>query len=92
MCIRDRGRPVRILVSSARIRYYLCEDDLILHEGYGGAAYNPSILYYLRNNRLELATGIVTTDSECFEVHENRESFFLERKPGDHPITGGKVL
>ena len=81
------GTPVRILVSSARIRYYLCEDDLILHEGSGGAPYNFSILCYLKNNRLELATGIVMADSECFEVHEDRESFFTERKPSDRSIT-----
>ena len=81
------GTPVRILVSSARIRYYLCEDDLILHEGSGGAPYNFSILCYLKNNRLELATGIVMADSECFEVHEDRESFFMERKPSDRSIT-----
>jgi len=83
----EEGRPVRILVSSARIRYYLCEDDLILHEGSGGASYNLSILYYLKNNRLELATGIVMADSECFEVYEDRESFFTERKQSDRSIT-----
>jgi hypothetical protein len=83
----EEGRPVRILVSSARIRYYLCEDDLILHEGSGGAPYNLSILFYLKNNRLELATGIVMADSECFEVYEDRESFFTERKQSDRSIT-----
>ena len=83
----EEGRPVRILASSARIRYYLCEDDLILHEGSGGAPYNLSILFYLKNNRLELATGIVMADSECFEVYEDRESFFTERKQSDRSIT-----
>ena len=83
----EEGIPVRILASSARIRYYLCEDDLILHEGSGGAPYNLSILYYLKNNRLELATGIVMADSECFEVYEDRESFFTERKQSDRSIT-----
>ena len=83
----EEGIPVRILASSARIRYYLCEDDLILHEGSGGAPYNLSILFYLKNNRLELATGIVMADSECFEVYEDRESFFTERKQSDRSIT-----
>ena len=73
----EEGRPVRILASSARIRYYLCEDDLILHEGSGGAPYNLSILFYLKDNRLELATGI----------YEDRESFFTERKQSDRSIT-----
>ena len=35
----EEGTPVRIFASSARIRYYLCEDDLILYEGSGGAPY-----------------------------------------------------
>ena len=83
----EGGRPVRILASSARIRYYLCEDDLILYEGSGGAPYNLSILYYLKNNRLELATGIVMADSECFEVHEDRESFFTDRRQSDRRIS-----
>ena len=39
------------------------------------------------DNRLELATGIVMADSECYEVHEDRESFFTERKPSDRSIT-----
>ena len=83
----EEGTPVRILASSARIRYYLCEDDLILYEGSGGAPYNLSILYYLKNNRLELATGIVMADSECFEVHEDRESFFTDRRQSDRRIS-----
>ena len=83
----EEGTPVRIFASSARIRYYLCEDDLILYEGSGGAPYNLSILYYLKNNRLELATGIVMADSECFEVHEDRESFFTDRRQSDRRIS-----
>ena len=83
----DEGIPVRIFASSARIRYYLCEDDLILYEGSGGAAYNLSILYYLKNNRMELATGIVMADAECFAVYEDRESFFTERKQSDRRIS-----
>ena len=83
----EEGTPVRIFASNARIRYYLCEDDLILYEGSGGAPYNLSILYYLKNNRLELATGIVMADSECFEVHEDRESFFTDRRQSDRRIS-----
>ena len=79
--------PVRVLASSDRVRYYLCEDDLILHEGSGGAAYNLSILYALNGSRLELATGIVMADLECFLVYEDREDLFSNRKPGDLSIT-----
>ena len=47
----ENGVPVRVLVSSARVRYYLAEEDLILHEGSGGAAYSLSILYFLENGK-----------------------------------------
>ena len=83
----EDGAPVRVLVSSARVRYYLAEEDLILHEGSGGAAYNLSILYYLHGSKLELATGIVMADTECFRVYEDRESMFMDRKSGDRSIT-----
>ena len=83
----EDGVPVRVLASSARVRYYLAEEDLILHEGSGGAAYNMSLLYYLAGSKLELATGIVMADAECFEVYEDRESYFSERKASDRVIT-----
>ena len=83
----ENGVPVRVLVSSARVRYYLAEEDLILHEGSGGAAYNLSLLYYLQGSELELATGIVMADAECYKVYEDRESLFSERKPSDQNIT-----
>jgi len=83
----EEGKPVRVLVSSARVRYYLCEDDLILHEGSGGAAYNLSLLYFLEGSKLELATGIVMADTQCFAVYEDRESLFSEWKQSDRSIT-----
>ena len=83
----ENGVPVRVLVSSARVRYYLAEEDLILHEGSGGAAYSLSILYFLENGKLEIATGIVMSDTECFKVYEERESMFTDRKPSDQRIT-----
>ena len=83
----ENGVPVRVLVSSARVRYYLAEEDLILHEGSGGAAYSLSILYYLHGSKLEIATGIVMSDTECFKVYEDRESMFMDRKSRDRSIT-----
>ena len=83
----EEGTPVRVLVSSARVRYYLCEDDRILHEGSGGASYNLSLLYDLEGSRLALAAGIVMADTRCFVVYEDRESLFSERRQSDREIT-----
>ena len=83
----EEGTPVRVLVSSARVRYYLCEDDRILHEGSGGASYNLSLLYDLKGSRLALAAGIVMADTRCFVVYEDRESLFSERRQSDREIT-----
>lgn len=83
----EEGKPVRVLVSSARVRYYMSEENLILHQGSGGAAYNLCLLYFLSGSKLELATGIVMSDADCFEVYEDRESYFSERKASDRSIT-----
>ena len=83
----EEETPVRVLVSSARVRYYYYEDDLILYEGSGGASYNMSLLYYLEGSELKLSSGIVMADAACFEVNEDRENLFTERKAGDRSIT-----
>ena len=82
----ENGIPVRVLASSARVRYYLCEENLILHEGSGGASYNMSVLYCLRGSELELVSGIVMADGNCFKVVEERESLFMDRLPSDRSI------
>ena len=83
----ENGVPVRVLVSSARVRYYLAEEDLILHEGSGGASWNQSVLFSLDGSKLELAHGIVMADDNCYEVFEDRESLFTERLNSDRAIT-----
>ena len=83
----DDGRPVRVLASSARIRYYLAEEDMILHQGSGGASWYLSILCMLDGHELKLAYGLVMADEQCFEVFEDRESLFMDRLPSDRSIT-----
>jgi hypothetical protein len=38
-------------------------------------------------SKLEIATGIVMSDTECFKVYEDRESMFMDRKSSDRSIT-----
>ena len=75
------------LIVSGDQGYYLAADDLILHEGSGGASYNLSVIYVLNGSELELLSGIVMADEECFEIFGDRESIFMDRKPGDRSIT-----
>ncbi len=83
----DDGAPVRVLASSDRVRYSLCEEGLILYQGSGGAAYNLSVLYSFNGREPELIRGVVMADAECFEIFGDRESIFTDRNPEDRRIT-----
>ena len=45
------------------------------------------MIYVLNGSELELLSGIVMADEECFEIFGDRESIFMDRKPGDRSIT-----
>ena len=54
--------PVQILISWARIRYYLMTDNRIYHEGSGGAAHSIFEFYQVEGDHLRFLEGYSTSN------------------------------
>ncbi len=72
------GVPYRVLASSGRSRYCLTEDDLIIHEGSGGASYSFIGLYEFTGYDIELLTGVVMLDDYYYQVYGDSVADYCE--------------
>ena len=81
------GIPQRVLASSDRVRYQLAEDNLILYEGSGGAAYQFCSLYEFRDADIRLFAGIVMLDDYCYEIFGDSISDYMNATEKEIPIT-----
>ena len=92
ICIYDMftlvdGVPQRVLASSGRSRYHLTEDDLILHEGSGGASYNFVGLYEFSGADLNLLTGVVMLEDYYYQVFGDSVADYYETGEQEVPIS-----
>ena len=78
------GQPVQIACSSARDRYYLRTDSLLVNEGSSGAAYSNVFLYAVKGSALEGREGVVIYDGNCY--YQNGHCDF-EPQNGDRSIS-----
>lgn len=64
------GVPVRMLASSERVVYWLRTDNLIYHQGSGGAAFGIRYVYKFNGTGFDVVDGIVM-DNGCYYRCQN---------------------
>ena len=72
----QNGSPKRVLASSARVRFRLCSDNLILNDGSGGASSQSTVLYRFNGTEKEFVKAVMMAQPYYYEVTTEREGIY----------------
>ena len=88
------GKPVNVLISQARDRYYLREDGTLLNEASGGASHSYIMVKKLNESKLEtvemIFTDDITDENGSFGVgyyYQEGTFEFGDPLPGENSVT-----